>query len=574
MIRMLHIENVALIASLDIPLDEGLTAVTGETGSGKSILVQSLAMLLGEPADQNTIRTDAQVAVIEAECAPADPIAITRTLQSLDIEPAPDHSLTLRREINRKGRNRFLVNDHAVSRQDFLAITLPLIEINSQHEHQALLQPRNHLSLFDHAVQLDDPVDSIARIHARLIELTQSIDHLESRIEADRQRSELVRFQMNEIDQAELKVGEKEELIAEQQRLRYAEEIIRALHEAGQVLGDTDEGICARTGPMIRSLQKASMRDPDIQALTDQAESLSVMIEDLSDAIRRHRDRVSVSPARLEEVNERLHFLQSMEGRYRNSIDGIIEYRRQIETERQSMSDLDDALRGLQTEWIDVFSAYWSADRALGSARRRLAPGLCRRIEGELAELGMEKSRFEVAFGPERDVEAVPVVYRIPAWCGATGTDSLEFTLSANPGIPLKPLVRVASGGELSRITLALKQHLLSSRDADTVVFDEVDSGIGGQTAVAVARQLKRLAHDRQILCVTHLPQLAVAADRHIVVRKILRDESTQVLADVLDPDARLREIARMLTGSDDDPEALRHARSLMEASHSTARSV
>ncbi len=570
MIRMLHIENVALIASIDIPFDEGLTAVTGETGSGKSILVQSLAMLLGESADQNTIREGALVAVIEAECTPADPMEITRTLQSLDIEPASDQILTVRREINKKGRNRFLINDHAVSRQDFLKVTLPLIEINSQHEHQALLQPRNHLTLFDHAVHLDGPVESIARIHSHLSEITQSIEHLVQHLESVRQRSDLIRFQMNEIDQAGLKEGEKEELITEQQRLRYAEEIIRALREAELALGDSDEGLSSRTGPMIRSLQKASTRDPEIQALTEQAESLSVMIEDLSDAIRRYRDRVSVSPERLEEVNERLHFLQSMEGRYRNSIDGIIEYRRQIATEQQSMGDLDVQLRVLQTEWSDIFAEYLSADRSLSESRRRLAPGLCRRIEGELTELGMEKSRFEVAFGPVRGSESPPEGFRIPACFGPFGTDTLEFMLSANPGIPLKPLVRVASGGELSRITLALKQHLLSSHDADTVVFDEVDSGIGGQTAVAVARQLKRLARDRQILCVTHLPQLAVAADRHIVVRKTLHEESTQVQVEALDPDARLREIARMLTGSDDDPEALRHAQSLMDAAHSS----
>lgn len=571
MIQSLHIDNFALISRIDLSFDTRLTAVTGETGSGKSILVQAISMLRGESSDSNSIREGETVAVIEAECNPRHTSVIDTALKKIEIEPNPDGLVTIRREIHRRGRNRYLINDHVVSKQDFLQITEPLIEINSQHEHQMLLQPRNHLALFDNATHLGEIVAEIAAAYSDLSETSHAIDQLGRESDIFRQRSDLIRFQMSEIDQACLRPEEKEELIIDQQRLRFADEIIRALTDVGRVIGESDEGLSGRLDTVNRSLQKAVSRDPALSCLLEQAESITVMLNDLERDVSSRRDRIQVSPERLEQINERLHFLQNLEGKYRNSIEGILEFRRNIEIEQQQIGKFDTQIESLKRRWFTHYQAYCSLDHTLSEMRRDRASGLCRRIESALAELGMEHARFDTAFSPLRVLANEPSGFKLDPCMTPSGTDSMEFVLSANPGIPLKPLVRVASGGELSRITLALKQHLLSESDADSVVFDEVDSGIGGQTAVAVARQLRQLSNDRQIICITHLPQLAVAGDQHIVVRKSMKDDTTYVAVETLDRDARMREIARMLTGSDDDVNAIQHAQSLIDAFATTS---
>ncbi len=564
MLRSLSVRNFALITELKIEFNPAFTVITGETGAGKSIVIQAIAMLMGHPATATDLKDGSAVAVVEGYFRINQDDIHWFYKTNPDLELDKDRDVVIRREIQRSGRSRYFMNDQTVIKSFFIAAGHRLLDINSQHSHQMLMNSKHHLLLYDSAIAIEEKLKVIEEKYSNLRRTDTALKDSIRKSERLRERRQLIQFQINEIDSSNLVPGEKVELIQIREKLRYADEIRESLHDALNLCVHNDVNLTGLSDQLIRLLNRAVGRDPSLEDIYAEAETVSVTLNDLGGELQSRIQNLDYSPEKLAEISERLHFLQDMEGRYQDSIEGILEYRTVIEDELNAYTDVQSGLEQLKERWMTDYQAYTDADIALSAVRREYADSLCRKIEAELDNLGMNHASFQIDFYQPYESQEVKIGV-IPERFSERGTDDLQFMLSANPGVPLKPLSKVASGGELSRIMLALKQHLSSSDRSRTIIFDEVDSGIGGDVANAVASQLKKLSAVRQILTVTHLPQIAVRADQHILVTKTTTDTRTTVKIDVIPQSEREEEIARMLSGDKCESHALEHAVTLLK---------
>jgi len=566
MLMRMIIENLALIHKLELNFQSGLTIISGETGAGKSILIQAISALLGEPVHAQTVQTGAVTARVEGEFNLPKTVSGNSRFEDLQILLEPPDILRLTREIHRTGRDRYLVNEQIVKKADFQWLGQQLLDVNSQHSHQYLLRPKNHLELFDSAISDPSLLASLGSAFVAWQETSGAYRRMKETIDEMAKRRQLIEYQINEIDEANLHSGEKEELIEERERLRYAEEIRNNLNEAHHLLENGPVALADNAARVAAMIERTVQRDAQLMPLFEQAESMSVMARDLSGEIEKAMARATVSPDRLEVVSERLYLLQQLEGKFRNSIEGILKYRREIGRESEGYSGGQKDLKDLESKTIKAMTEYCQADQTMSAHRRAAAPQLCRRIESALTELGMKHASFDVSMRPQWQMDITAEPFVLPDRCTERGTDQMEFMMSANPGIPLKPLSQIASGGELSRVMLALKQYLVEVGQHKVMVFDEVDAGIGGDVANAVGEKLRLLSSDQQILCVTHLPQIAVRGHQHIRVEKHSDGVKTSVSMTVLDSESRVREIARMLGGDENVSSAVKHAESMLHS--------
>lgn len=563
MLKSVVIQNYALLENISLTFEEGLNVISGETGSGKSILVQAISGLLGVSADKDAIRPGKDVAVIEGVFTAINSSALLKKFSSMDLDYKLDESLVLRREILSSGRSRYLINSQAVKKKDFVDCGWILLDVNSQHDHQMLLDKKCHLVLLDRALSIEQQTKKIAENYARLKQLSEKIETLTIKNTEQQKRKQLYEFQMAEIDQAKIYSGEKNELIDESKRLRNADELQNLLQESCGLLQYQDISLSYLSGKIVNNMQKTVQRDPSLESLLDQAESISVLIEGLSDEVRTTLENTNWSTDRLNDISARLHFIQELEGKYRNDIDGIIEYRRDIERRLAEYDSITEQINMLKNQWKKEIQTYRQLDKKLTEVRQKGSKHLSQSICSILKSVGMDEAQFDVSFIPttsDWDEDS----YNIPSEFTLHGTDRIEFVLSANPGMSLLPLRKVASGGELSRIMLALKQHFITE-DCEAVIFDEVDAGIGGNTAASVARQIKKLSKNKQILCVTHLSQIAMQADRHIRVQKDITNNSTSISVDILNQEEKITELARMLAGKEDDIQVRKLAQSMLD---------
>ncbi|MBN1297038.1 DNA repair protein RecN [bacterium] len=563
MLTRIHIQNLALIRDITLTLQKGLNIITGETGAGKSILVQAVGALLGEPVQTELIRTGESSAVVEGVFHSIGGLLTHDRFLELELVVEDDGELRVRREIHRHGRDRFLINEQVVRKSEFQWIGSMLLDITSQHSHHRLLKNSDHLSLFDAAIPPSPIHAELAEVFHKWQEANRGYHHLCRVVEETSQRHQLLAYQLEEIQQAEIRTGEKQALVEERERLRFAEEIMTSISTAIAFLDGRSDGVADGAARVEHEVRRAAQRDGRLVRLLEQAEALCLMARDLTDELIRERDRVEISPERLNLVSERLHRVQELERKFQNDAEGILLYAEAIRMELSGIHDQRIELNQRLEVCGEYRRQYLAADRALGAYRRQHAPILSAAMERDLADLGMHKARFDVRFDPVDTLEdGNPDT--IPARFQDSGSDRVTFMFSANPGVPLKPIAMIASGGELSRIMLALKQHFGDPNESGLQIFDEVDAGIGGDVANAVGRHLKSLSARRQILTITHLPQIAVCGELHIVAEKRVVDDSTCVTMRVLSKDDRVVEIARMLSGRDDDPAALHHAARLL----------
>jgi len=565
MLSRISIQNIALISKGDIKFNSGLNVISGETGAGKSILIQAVSALLGDPVDQTALKSGATFALVEGLFKLKKKQLATIVPGKSRIELNPDNTLTIRREIKARGRGRFFINDQLVTKDEFKQLGTQLLEINSQHSHQKLMKPKNHLMFFDRALNLDKELKKIKHSFETLCSVTTEYNRIQKRWLDLKERRKLIEYQIQEIDGADLKPSEKNELIQQREKLRFIDEIKQSLTESMRICSEDEISLSTLSGFLLKSMTRIVNRDPALKSVYDQAESLAVIIEDLATELRKQYHLTEYSPMKLEELSERIHFLQDLEGKYQNDIQGIIKYRTKIEGEIHDLGDLSDQVDTLETKWKDAYKNYSDLDRKLSDLRRSLVPKLCRKIEKELSYLGMKGTRFEIEFSDQWTAQEIEPG-TIPEKCTPNGSDTVQFLISANPGVPLKPLTKIASGGELSRILLALKQYFKGDSIYPTIIFDEVDSGIGGKVANSVAIQLRKLAVHRQLICVTHLSQIAVRSDSHILVEKHMGKAETEVELRILKESDRIQEIARMLSGQPREAEALTHARAMYDA--------
>ncbi|MBI4587646.1 MAG: DNA repair protein RecN [Candidatus Rokubacteria bacterium] len=562
MLGELRVKRFAVIEEVTVPFTPGLNVLTGETGAGKSILIDAILLIRGARAHPDLIRSDADSASVEAvfDVGPGGPVS--QTLDQLGHRPE-NGQLIIRRELSRSGKSRAFVNDTPATLGLLERLGDALVEIHGQHEHPLLMEPARQLDLLDRFAGAEAARDKVGEL-VRTWEAARAELNGQRSAERDRaQKEDLYRFQLSEIDGARLKSREEEELRLERQRLQHAERLSHGLMELTRLLYDDAESATARIVRACRLLGDLAKFDPALAAPREPLESAQALLEDAVEQARRLRDRLVPDPGRLEEIEARLDALTKLKRKYGESVEEILAYRDRIASELERLDRHEELLAQQEARLAELTAEAGRAALALSAAREEAARRLEKLVERELRALGMEKARFRLSIARESaplgGLAVGPEKFRLTP----RGCEHVQFLLSTNPGEELKPLSRVISGGELSRTMLGIKVILAAADRVPTLIFDEVDAGIGGRTADVVGQKLKQTARARQVLCVTHLAQIAAYADQHLEVRKTVGGKRTRTTVAALKAEARVAELARMLGGERITETTLRHAREL-----------
>ena len=557
MLRFLRIRNLAVIESVEVEFQPGFNALTGETGAGKSILVEAVGLLLGERASADLVRTGESLATIEAI------FDASTSLTANASTSASDRELIVRREITNQGRSRSFINGALATAGALRDLSQWLVELHGQHEHQALLDPQTHLPLLDSYAKLDADAARTASAWGVLRALRDQLDR--SRMDAREKaaRLELIAFQLAEIEKAAPKPGEDEELTAMKQVLASAERIQRLCEESYLSLYESDGAVLAELGGVWKRVGELATIDPQFNAYLDARDGIKSQLEDLAYFLRSYAAGVDASPGRLQQVEDRLALLERLKRKHGPSLQEVIDTGESLRRERDLLSGAGEKAEDLQRSLDEATTRFLEVARALSQRRRTAATALARELESLLAELAMTGTRFQVRFN-ERELPE-------DAW-SERGIDQAEFFLSPNVGEDLRPLARIVSGGELSRVMLALKTMAAQTDDRrggpsgppKTLIFDEVDAGIGGSVADVVGSKLRQLGAGFQVLCITHLPQIAAQATTQFRIEKGVRGRRTVTTIERLDEAGRVDEIARMIGGATITEPVLASAREML----------
>jgi DNA repair protein RecN (Recombination protein N) len=561
MLVRLNISNLAIISRLEVEFRPGLNILSGETGAGKSIIIQAVNLILGGRASAEHIRSGADEARVEALFTVPGHSAIEDLLEQQGL-PFQEE-LVIRRVLSREGRNRITVNGSIASQTLLARIGPMLISISGQHENQVLLKPENHLTLLDDFGALTDKRLELCELFHRCRALREEAHRLEREIREGEERQELTRFQIEEIEKARIQPGEDVLLEAERRRLLRGEQIMAMLREAYHLLYEKDGAVLSEVARCRKAMEKEAELDPEIRAVGEMLNSAALQVEEAVLRLRTLQERPLHDPRRLEELEERLQTLNRLKRKHGPTLQDVLSClgrlsgrMEDLEQKRQVLARVLSELAGLERETHELATR-------LSKKRKEAARIFEKAVMKELALLAMGGTRFEVGFQGERSKVDEEGAERMEG-LRAEGYDQVEFLLSTNVGEPLKPLSRIASGGELSRIMLGLKTILARSGAVETVVFDEVDSGIGGAVAEVVGEKLRSLAVYHQVLCITHLPQIAGKGGVHYLVKKSVTDRRTSTEIRELTPEERVKEIARLLGGKTVSEKAMAHARELL----------
>lgn len=543
MIRYLAIRNLAVLEAVTVEFEQSFNILTGETGAGKSILVEAVGLLLGGRATPDLIRTGADIASVEA------------------IFDEPDGTeVIVRREITNQGRSRAFINGALATAAALRDLSQRLVEMHGQHEHQLLLDPARHLPLLDASANLIAAAENVAKAFAQVQTIRGRIDRLRMDDRERAARLELVAFQLTELDKAAPRAGEDEELSTTRQVLRNADRLARLCAESYAELYDSEGSALTSLGRVWKRVEELGDIEPRFAAYAGARADIKAQLDDLALTLRDFGESLDNSPERLQEAEDRLALLERLKRKHGPSLDEVIAAWEALKQEQALLTGADAGAADLDRALTDASSAFLSQATALSARRVEAAKRFARSLETELASLAMERTRFEVRL---KTNEA-------PEHWTAQGIDEGEFFLSPNPGEDLKPLVRIASGGELSRVMLALKMLGTADATGRTLIFDEVDAGIGGRVASVVGEKLRGLGQKFQVLCITHLPQIAAAGATHFHIEKHVDRNRTTTSVRKLDEESRVEELARMIGGKEAGVQARAGARELLTAARST----
>ncbi|WEE37267.1 DNA repair protein RecN [Lactiplantibacillus paraplantarum] len=556
MLQELSITNFAIIEHLDIAFEAGMTVLTGETGAGKSIIIDAVGLLAGGRGSSEFIRTGADKAILQGMfILPADGTT-AQLLDEAGIEHA-DNTVILQREITKSGRNTCRVNGMLVNTTTLKQIGETIVDIHGQNEHQELMQPEKHLGLLDEfaTTKIRKLKQRYHQQYDRYQQLNRELRQKNANEKEWAQRLDMLNFQVDEIAAAQVKVGEEASLIAERDRLDNYQMINQALQQSYTLLaaGEETTGAVDMVGTAMNALEPIANLDSAFNEITVNVKNAFYGLQDAATQISNQLDLQEFDEGRLDEIEQRLDVLAQLKRKYGDSEQQILDYYQKIATELAKMTDSEENSEDLAQQVADLKQQLLATGASLSDKRRAAAKVLQRQIHQELKDLYMDKAIFEVRFKPTKGQ-----IYR-------SGLDSVEFYIQTNPGERMRPLAKIASGGELSRMMLALKTIFSESQGITSIIFDEVDTGVSGRVAQAIAEKINGIAHFSQVLCITHLPQVAAMSDHHYFIAKKITGKRTKTSVTKLDNAARVQELARMLAGTKVTKLSLEHAEELLQ---------
>ncbi len=564
MLTELSIRNFAIIDDLSITFSDGLSILSGETGAGKSIIINAVNLLLGGRANSEMIRSGAETAELEAmfDIGPEGSVAQLMRAQGID----PAEGLLVRRVISRNDRHRAYVNGKLSTMSLLSNLTENLASISGQHASQLLLQENQHLFLLDQFGGLLPDREAMRSCYHKILPQIQALTDLENQKNRRSEQMELYLFQTKEIREADLKPGEDEDLELEIGRLKNAGRLHDTVEAGIEALYSSQGAVVERLVEIKKNLEKAAAVDPELCPTVESINDTALQIEDLAAGLRIYLASLDTDGSRLELLEERLFYIRKIVRKYGKSIDHTINHLHDIEKKITAMEDLSESIRLAEESLKKAHRELVSKSADLSQKRRKAAVRMSRMVEEELASLKMPGTRFELSFSSSRATGATPVYLSDESMViSETGSDQVAFMIAPNVGEDIKPLSRIASGGELSRVVLAIKAILAADAFLETIVFDEVDAGIGGGAAEKIGQKLAQLARHHQVVCITHLPQIARFGQQHYRIYKKVHNNRTSTVIKKLDADERVREMARMLGGEAITDTTIEHAREMLD---------
>ena len=562
MLKEIRIQNFAIIENLVVNFEKGLNILTGETGAGKSIIIDALNLLVGGRADTDSIRTGEATALVEGIFQISD-AEILAMVQDIGIE-SDDGEVHIKRQISNSGKNRCFLNDSQITVATLAKLGGRLVDLHGQHDHQALLHPEIHVELLDLFGKSKSSLDKFAKEFTDYQGQVKKLKSLKTDEQERLQREEFLGFQIAEINAANLSEDEEEEIKAEKNKLRHAEKIRSGLQQSQTLLSEQSGSILENLRQILKELEPLVEVDKDLAAPFERSQSAFYELEEVEDALRSHDRNLEFNPGRLEEIEDRLAEITGLKRKYGNDVLEILKKRDQFAAELEQLAGNEENMKQLSADILDKEKVVSKLAIALADKREAGAKSLKAGVEKELKELHMNGVRFGVKFSYPPDVGGFVEYRKEKLKPTSLGLGTLEFLFSPNPGEDLRPLAKIASGGELSRIMLALKSILNEQDTIPVMIFDEVDAGIGGRVAEKVGDKLKKVSETKQVFCITHLPQIAGMASCHYRVEKHVQGKRTRSGIRQLEFEERVEEVARMSSGEKITEASLKHARELI----------
>jgi DNA repair protein RecN (Recombination protein N) len=565
MLKTLYAKNFVLLDELKIDFRAGLNIITGETGAGKSILIGALSGLLGERLSKEIVRSGGDKAVLEGEFDIKELPAIHAFLQHNEIEDS-DEQVILRREMSAAGKGRCFINDQPVPVSLLEQLGNLLVDLHGQHEHQLLLQPVHHGEYLDAYLGLSGSLGELREVLGRFNRLLKELRDVQSRAESLKQTRDYLQFQLAEINALDPTPLEDEELKQEENILKHAESIFEKTRALFLKLYESDGSVSETMASSETVLSDLAGIDPRFRSMVADCQSARILIDELASGLRHYHESASVDPDRLEKIRDRLSALAGLKKKYGGSLENVVAHQHKLRRELELVDNLDETLAGLRRQLELERSHLGGLCKAISINRVNAIQAFNHDVEAGLTQLGMEKAKFDVALQRQSGREEPYILLDgQPIKVTHSGAEQIEFLMATNPGEGFKPLADVASGGEISRVMLALKTLLAEVDRVPVLVFDEIDIGISGRIAFAVGRSLRQLAKSHQILCITHLPQIAGMGHHHYLVEKTGDDKTTRTRVTALVRQDRVDQIARLLGGESLTPASRQSAKELMD---------